>query len=153
MFQAWEVKMANMAANSGPNWLPGNSVRKNTTVNDRAENGNGLQRIEQRYQKHLGAAALGRPARVREREYQRRTECCQHPRHGAQRVHRENGRCEGDRRRMFRRECTEHLVSGGPDQHDDQQHQHERRNVRSGGNRRPMQEGAACGEDIWHGCP
>ena len=35
MFQAWLVKIANIAASSGPNILPGNSETKNTTVKDR----------------------------------------------------------------------------------------------------------------------
>ena len=32
MFQAWLVKIAKMAANSAPSWLPGKRPRKNTTV-------------------------------------------------------------------------------------------------------------------------
>ena len=35
MFQAWLVKIAKMAANSGPNVLPGKSDMKNTTVKDK----------------------------------------------------------------------------------------------------------------------
>ncbi len=35
MFQAWLVKMAKMAAHSAPIIRPGNSARKNVTVNDR----------------------------------------------------------------------------------------------------------------------
>jgi hypothetical protein len=35
MFHAWEVKMANTAASSGPSRLPGNSLRKPTTVMER----------------------------------------------------------------------------------------------------------------------
>ena len=35
MFQAWLVKIAKIAASSGPSALPGNSETKNTTVNER----------------------------------------------------------------------------------------------------------------------
>ena len=35
MFQAWLVKIANTAAHSAPSTLPGNSPRKNVTVNER----------------------------------------------------------------------------------------------------------------------
>ena len=35
MFQAWLVKTAKIAAHSAPSTLPGNSPRKNVTVNDR----------------------------------------------------------------------------------------------------------------------
>jgi hypothetical protein len=35
MFQAWLVKMAKMAASSGPRTFPGNSETKKTTVKER----------------------------------------------------------------------------------------------------------------------
>src|SRR5215471_14598820 len=35
MFQAWLVKIAKIAANSGPSVFPGNSETKNTTVKDK----------------------------------------------------------------------------------------------------------------------
>jgi len=35
MFHAWLVKMAKIAANSGPSVLPGKSETKKTTVKDR----------------------------------------------------------------------------------------------------------------------
>jgi len=35
MFQAWLVKIAKIAASSGPRTLPGNKETKNTTVKER----------------------------------------------------------------------------------------------------------------------
>jgi hypothetical protein len=65
MFQAWLVKIAKIAASSGPSVLPRKSEMKKTTVKrEVTENRHRLQDVEERYQHHLGAAALAGQGRI-----------------------------------------------------------------------------------------
>ncbi len=126
MFQAWLVKMAKIAASSGPSTLPGKQRdEEHDGEGQIAEDRHRLQHVEQRDQHHFGAPALGGEGRVGEGEDQRRDQRDHHPRRRTQRIQRQRRRRERNHRRAGCDPWRNQLVSGGADQREDRHHQDE----------------------------